>query len=175
MMTSDLCNRLNLKSHIYPFNMKISLSPRFQNSFFALRPLKIAFCAFLVLPMLVACSGTESESAEQNDSIKNATASPSGHNVGPVSTVFETPDFSNPVVSQKAYDRGYAEGCRVASMTPGGRQREFALIELCGVVSALQRNGFRQSAIDFSKGVKAALDAKPLENPTTTTVIVENN
>lgn len=62
---------------------------------------------------------------------------------------------ANPVKSQKAYDRGYAEGCRIAAMNPEGRER--ALIELHAVVSALKRNGFPQSATDFSKGVSAAL------------------
>ena len=42
-------------------------------------------------------------------------------------------------------------------MEPDSREREYALIEVHGVISALERNGFRQSARDFSKGVTDGL------------------
>lgn len=64
---------------------------------------------------------------------------------------------SDCVKSQKAYDRGFAEGRKIARMQPDSRERESAILELNGVVSALKRNGFHQSAKDFSKGVEAAL------------------
>lgn len=59
------------------------------------------------------------------------------------------------IKSQKAYDRGYAEGKRVAMMKEG-YEREKALIELHSLISSLERNGFPQTASDFSKGVQAA-------------------
>lgn len=60
------------------------------------------------------------------------------------------------IKSQKAYDRGFTEGRRIASMKEG-YEREKALIELHSLISSLERNGFPQTASDFSKGLKAAL------------------
>lgn len=62
------------------------------------------------------------------------------------------------IVSQKAYDRGYAVGRHISSMQMHSREREYALVEVHGMISALQRNGFKQTAIDFSKGVQDALN-----------------
>lgn len=61
------------------------------------------------------------------------------------------------IVSQKAYERGYAAGCSIIEQAEGSMEREKALLEVHSIVSALERNGFRQSAKDFSYGVQVAL------------------
>ena len=62
-----------------------------------------------------------------------------------------------PIVSQRAYERGVSVGERISKMQRNSREREAAIIEVHGMVSALERNGFRQSAQDFAKGVHAGL------------------
>lgn len=64
---------------------------------------------------------------------------------------------ASPVKSQKAFDKGYSIGKHIAEMDNGSREKESALLEVYSIISGLERNGFRQSAIDFSKGVNAAL------------------
>lgn len=64
-----------------------------------------------------------------------------------------------PVVSHRAYERGLAEGKRIAKMDVDSRERERALIDIQGMASALERNGYKQSARDFVKGVNEALTA----------------
>lgn len=61
------------------------------------------------------------------------------------------------IISQKAYDRGVAAGKAICEKEPGSREREKAIIEVHSMISALERNGYKQSAADFSKGVQAAL------------------
>ncbi len=64
---------------------------------------------------------------------------------------------NSPIVARKAYDRGFAKGREIASMAVDSREREQAIIDVHGMVSALERNGYRQSALDFSRGVEAGL------------------
>lgn len=78
----------------------------------------------------------------------------------PDTSDFETTAWSSPVVSQKAYERGYAAGKAIMLKEAGTKEREQAVIEIHAMVSALERNGYRQSAIDFSKGVQAALNGR---------------
>ena len=59
------------------------------------------------------------------------------------------------IKSQKAYDKGYAEGRRIVMMKDG-YERENAIIEMHSLISSLERNGFPQTASDFSEGFKAA-------------------
>lgn len=93
---------------------------------------------FLLIHLLTGCS---SDAGASSDSV----------------SALEVNQMDQPVVSQKAFDRGRAAGVRVVSFAPGSREREQALIETHGIVSALQRNGFSQSAADFSKGVYSVL------------------
>lgn len=63
------------------------------------------------------------------------------------------------IVSRQAYDRGVAAGRYAASLTPESPEREKALIEIHGMVSSLRRNGYKNSAHAFQKGVDYALKA----------------
>lgn len=90
---------------------------------------------------LFSCTG--------NDSTTRSTESPYDKSV---SLTSETE-----VVSRKAYERGLAAGREILSKEAGSREREQALIEVHGMVTALERNGFRQSALDFSRGVETVL------------------
>lgn len=71
-----------------------------------------------------------------------------------------TPDYysdTHPVMSQKAYNRGFEMGSEIALMNTGSKEKEHAMLEVHSIISALERNGFPQSAADFSKGVQAGL------------------
>lgn len=108
--------------------------------------------AIVCIPFLSSSCAKNDENAK--DAVTDETLSEETASID----LFETPlNLSQPVVSQKAYDRGYAEGCRIATLESRSREREYALIEITGVVAALRRNGFNQSAIDFSKGLQDGL------------------
>lgn len=99
----------------------------------------------LLVSINFSCSSETSYNAENDNVSSAADISISGE------------DNSGPVVSRKAYNRGLAIGRQIDSLPHGSRQREHALIEVHATISALQRNGYPQTAADFSKGVTAAL------------------
>lgn len=74
--------------------------------------------------------------------------------------------LNSPVVSQKAYDRGIAVGEKISKMERASRERESAVIEAHQMVAALERNGFKQSAQDFAKGVHAGMSKTEIKNDT---------
>lgn len=71
--------------------------------------------------------------------------------------------LKSPVVSQKAYNRGLELGQRISRMERASRERESAVIKAHSMVAALERNGFKQSAQDFAKGVHAGMASNPVK------------
>ena len=65
--------------------------------------------------------------------------------------------LNSPVKSQKAYDRGLELGKKISQMESASREREYAVIEAHRMVSSLERNGFKQTAQDFAKGIHAGM------------------
>lgn len=61
------------------------------------------------------------------------------------------------IVSQKAYNRGFQEGQRIARMVPDSHERTKALLDIQSLITALEKNGYMQTAIDFTHGVKDGL------------------
>lgn len=59
----------------------------------------------------------------------------------------------------KAFDRGQAEARRINNIEDEAT-RQRAIVELHGLVSALERNGFPVTAEEFSKGLNSVLDGK---------------
>lgn len=58
--------------------------------------------------------------------------------------------------SNKAYVRGKTEGMRISNIEDEAlRQR--ALNELQGLISALERNGYKQTASDFAEGLNSVV------------------
>ena len=61
------------------------------------------------------------------------------------------------IKSQKAYNRGIAEGRRIAAMNEG-YDRQNAIFEMYALITALERNGFPQTASDFACGLQSVLN-----------------
>ena len=95
----------------------------------------------LMVFSLASCSDGSETTVAGNDSLSGE-------------TVFEDTEIKN----QKSYNKGIEIGSRISSMEPESREREYALLEVHSLISALERNGFKQSATDFSKGVTVALE-----------------
>lgn len=96
-------------------------------------------CALFVAVAGVSCSDGEKAVAEPRAKVDIA------------STV-------DKVVSKPIYDRGYADGRRIAGYAANSQEREAALLRAHALISSLSRAGYRQSAIDYSAGLEAALN-----------------
>lgn len=109
--------------------------------------MKLSLILFIITGFVVILTSCSHNAADNVDS-------------GSDSTVVAVKSESVEIVSQKAYQRGRSVGKQICTFEENSREREKAIIEAHGMASALERNGYRQTAKDFKKGVHDVIAGK---------------